>query len=232
MNCMNCSREIPENAAFCGYCGTAIVNKNMADNLNQEITEAPSTQQTTSFTLVSNEETNDTKDINVDEDIKTINTEISTEDAPELSSDVEIETTIEAINIVEDTGVPAVVPEAVIEPAIKSDNTAHYAHNETLKTMRPQIINNTDGNTSGGVVKTSTFFWMILLLAVPFVNLILLLIWSFSEKININRRNFARAALIWSGIIIAISIVTLIIAIVYIITYGEYLQTPLTIFGL
>ena len=45
-----------------------------------------------------------------------------------------------------------------------------------------------------------TFF----LLAIPLVNLILLLLWSFGSSVNLNRKNFARATLIMSLISIVL----------------------------
>lgn len=37
---------------------------------------------------------------------------------------------------------------------------------------------------------------MYLLMMIPFVNFILLLVWAFSSEVNLNKKNFARAALI------------------------------------
>lgn len=50
------------------------------------------------------------------------------------------------------------------------------------------------------------YIGMFLLMLIPLVNLILLLVWAFNSSGNINRRNFARAALIMMLIGIAISI--------------------------
>lgn len=51
------------------------------------------------------------------------------------------------------------------------------------------------------------FLIMFILLAIPFVNLIMMLVWAFSGSGNLNRRNFARAGLI--VIVIEIVIVTI-----------------------
>jgi hypothetical protein len=37
---------------------------------------------------------------------------------------------------------------------------------------------------------------MYLLLGIPFVNLVLLLVWAFGSDVNLNRKNFARATLL------------------------------------
>lgn len=45
---------------------------------------------------------------------------------------------------------------------------------------------------------TEEFIGYLIILAIPFVNLVVGLIWAFSSKGNINRRNFARAYLVFS----------------------------------
>lgn len=47
-------------------------------------------------------------------------------------------------------------------------------------------------------VSTSTWFCIILLLIIPFINIISLLVMAYSEGINENLKYFARALLIWS----------------------------------
>ncbi|HHU03533.1 MAG: zinc-ribbon domain-containing protein [Saccharofermentanales bacterium] len=51
------------------------------------------------------------------------------------------------------------------------------------------------------------YIGMFLLMLIPLVNLILLLVWAFNSSGNINRRNFARAALIMMLIGLVISII-------------------------
>ena len=55
------------------------------------------------------------------------------------------------------------------------------------------------------------FFLMSLLSFVPIIGFIFLLIWAFSGNANINRKNYARAALIWIlvsiGLVILLSII-------------------------
>lgn len=52
-----------------------------------------------------------------------------------------------------------------------------------------------------------------LICLIPIANIVMLIIWSFSDDANTNRKNWARARLIWLGIGIALSIVVLIFAI-------------------
>ena len=51
--------------------------------------------------------------------------------------------------------------------------------------------------------------WMltILLLMIPLVNIILLFVWAFSSETNLNKKNFAKAQLIFMGIGIILSII-------------------------
>ncbi len=41
---------------------------------------------------------------------------------------------------------------------------------------------------------------MLLLMCVPFLNIIMLFVWGFGSAVNINRKNFARASLIMAAI--------------------------------
>lgn len=52
-----------------------------------------------------------------------------------------------------------------------------------------------------------------LICLIPIANIVMLIIWSFSDDANTNRKNWARARLIWLGIGIALSIVVLIFVI-------------------
>jgi hypothetical protein len=47
---------------------------------------------------------------------------------------------------------------------------------------------------------------MILLLAIPLVNIIMLFVWAFGDN-NVNKKNFGKAYLIWAIIGIALSII-------------------------
>lgn len=50
------------------------------------------------------------------------------------------------------------------------------------------------------------FLLMLLLFSIPLVGLILMLVWSFSGAVNINRRNFSRAFLIYYAAILLASV--------------------------
>ena len=55
-------------------------------------------------------------------------------------------------------------------------------------------------------MRTSEFFWMILVLAIPLVGFICSLVWAFGSNVNENRKNFCRAQLIWVLVGIVLSI--------------------------
>ena len=61
------------------------------------------------------------------------------------------------------------------------------------------------------VVKIEEWLFLILLGMIPVINLIAFLYLSFSRKINVNKRNFARAVLIYLIIILISVILTTIL---------------------
>ncbi len=90
-------------------------------------------------------------------------------------------------------------------------------------TKKEQINNlaekqNFDGNMvvseKAEVMKLGEWVVTILITMIPLVNLVMLFVWSFSKGENPNKRNWARANLIWMGvsIIIAILIISSIVA--------------------
>lgn len=50
------------------------------------------------------------------------------------------------------------------------------------------------------------WFITILVLALPVVNIVMYFYWAFAEGVNVNKRNFCRASLIWAAIGIMIGI--------------------------
>ena len=60
-------------------------------------------------------------------------------------------------------------------------------------------------------LQTSDYLILHLLNMIPLVGRILMLVWAFSENVNLNRRNFCRAYLIMYAISIALSVVFIIL---------------------
>lgn len=56
-------------------------------------------------------------------------------------------------------------------------------------------------NQDDSVMTTGDWFVTQLLLSIPAVNIVLLLVWGFSSSGNRNRRNFARASMLWALIV-------------------------------
>lgn len=63
-------------------------------------------------------------------------------------------------------------------------------------------------------LKTTDFLILHLLNMIPLVGLILMLMWSFSDNVNLNRKNFCRAYLIMYAISLVLSILFIILYVV------------------
>lgn len=55
------------------------------------------------------------------------------------------------------------------------------------------------------------WFLTILILALPLVNLVMYFYWAFAEGVNLNKKNFCRASLLWAAIGIAVGIFFLLL---------------------
>lgn len=68
------------------------------------------------------------------------------------------------------------------------------------------------GEEMAPVISVGQWMLITILFSIPIVNIVLILIWSFSKNTNPNKRNYSRAALIWALIGIAIYIIVFIVA--------------------
>ncbi len=103
------------------------------------------------------------------------------------------------------TQVPPQAPYTQIPPQVQQGQVPPYNLNGTQQ----QIVSK---NTAlDAPLTVLDFFLMSLLSFVPIIGFIFLLIWAFSGNTNINRKNYARAALIWIlvsiGLVILLSII-------------------------
>lgn len=73
--------------------------------------------------------------------------------------------------------------------------------------MTEQIVQNNTGNDRTSPFSTGGFFLVQLAMVIPFVNVILLLIFAFSGSMNLNLQNYSRAILIWMLIGIGIAVI-------------------------
>lgn len=55
------------------------------------------------------------------------------------------------------------------------------------------------------------WFVTILILALPLVNIVMYFYWAFADGVNLNKRNFCRASLLWTlvGLVIAAIVVAI-----------------------
>ncbi len=60
--------------------------------------------------------------------------------------------------------------------------------------------------TDESVMTTGSWFVTMLITAIPIVGIVMIFIWAFGSSGNINRRNYARAVLIWALIAIVLGI--------------------------
>lgn len=103
------------------------------------------------------------------------------------------------------TQVPSQAPYTQIPPQIQQGQVPPY----NLNDAQQQTVSKNPALDAPLTVLD--FFLMSLLSFVPIIGFIFLLIWAFSGNTNINRKNYARAALIWIlvsiGLVILLSII-------------------------
>jgi hypothetical protein len=58
----------------------------------------------------------------------------------------------------------------------------------------------TDGTVQHSPLTVKEWFVTILVLAIPLVNIVMYFFWAFAEGVNLNKRNFCRASLLWAAI--------------------------------
>lgn len=105
----------------------------------------------------------------------------------------------------EPTQVPPQASYTQIPPQVQQGHVPPYNLNGT---QQQTVSKNT---ALDALLTVLDFFLMSLLSFVPIIGFIFLLIWAFSGNANINRKNYARAALIWIlvsiGLVILLSII-------------------------
>jgi len=69
----------------------------------------------------------------------------------------------------------------------------------------PASANNMQQNQSAPL-SVGQYMIIFLIYLIPLVNIIMLFVWAFSNNVNINKKNYARAMLIWTLILIVLSV--------------------------
>ncbi len=59
---------------------------------------------------------------------------------------------------------------------------------------------NTINDENSRPLTVGEWFVTMLVLALPLVNLVMYLYWAFAENVNLNKRNFCRASLLWAAV--------------------------------
>jgi len=106
-------------------------------------------------------------------------------------------------------------PEPAEEPAAKAEVEEKPEKKETPPPPPPKY---TGGKDLTKPISTASYFFMFFLMALPLIRLIMLLVWSFSDNVNVNKKHFAHAVFIW----VLVSLILAIVAtVVLFILYGS-----------
>lgn len=66
------------------------------------------------------------------------------------------------------------------------------------------------------------YLGIIILMFIPIINIVFALLWSFSDKANVNRRNLSRAFLVVMGVGLFLAIIALAVLVILLITNPEF----------
>ncbi|MEA5060785.1 MAG: zinc ribbon domain-containing protein [Candidatus Pelethousia sp.] len=94
-------------------------------------------------------------------------------------------------------------PSAPVSSAPPSSYAAQgYASPQPAATYAPPSYNAPSYNAPTEPLSVGQYIGMFLLMCIPIANIVLLFVWSFGHSANLNKRNYARAALILSGVML------------------------------
>ncbi|MCD6321655.1 MAG: zinc-ribbon domain-containing protein [Clostridiales bacterium] len=108
-----------------------------------------------------------------------------------------------------------------VEPEPQLDSTTEPTEiPKTQQAPPPAAVINTTQNTSynnkDNLIKPlsiGSYIGIIILMAIPIINLIMLLVWSFSDTVNLNKKHYAIAVLIMILVSILITVGLVILAV-------------------
>ena len=75
---------------------------------------------------------------------------------------------------------------------------------QTAYAQQPPVYS---GQRGSEPLRVGQYIGMFLLMCVPILSVVLLFVWSFGSSVNLNKKNFARAMLIISAIVVVLSII-------------------------
>ena len=181
MICKNCSAQIPDGSKFCTACGHKIVVEPFVAPKPQQPPQTEPTQ--------------------VPPQAQHMQTPPQTEPTQVPPQAQHMQTPPQT----EHMQTPSQAPYTQIPPQVQQGQVPPYNLNGT---QQQTVSKNTALDAPLTVLD---FFLMSLLSFVPIIGFVFLLIWAFSGNTNINRKNYARAALIWIlvsiGLVILLSII-------------------------
>ena len=70
------------------------------------------------------------------------------------------------------------------------------------------MIASNDANTRPLTV--GEWFATLFILALPLVNIVMYLYWAFADGVNLNKRNFCRASLLWAAVAFGIAAIIVV----------------------
>ena len=195
MQCDFCGKIILDSSCFCVYCGKKLkeFNRNTIEQENQKTLEellisvSPEKTQDISIQYVPEPKP---MELNIDEEVSN-ETENISESVNEKSPTVEIPVIKDKINLQ-----PQVLNIKELPEVEQKFNNTKEKTIELPKNMLP--------------LRTAEFFGFGLLMLIPIVNIILCIVWSFSDKVNINKKNISRACLIMFGSVLFITLLVLL----------------------
>lgn len=114
----------------------------------------------------------------------------------------------------------AAAPYSHIAPAAAAGTVINAPAAKSVSSAAPVSAGTTE--RSSAPISMGGYLGIIILMALPIINIVFALIWSFSEKANINRRNISRAFLLVMGIGLFIAIIALAVLVVMLITNPDF----------
>ncbi|MEG2054101.1 MAG: zinc ribbon domain-containing protein [Oscillospiraceae bacterium] len=243
MTCLKCGEILPENAMFCTRCGNAvpadsnvsptiefepISQKEINDDLEAKKIIAEAGLETENYTETQTSYSQPTVD--VDRDTAMANTpedatsvfvthmaEPQAMELPPVNANSTDATQTE--NKLNDANQPS--PIFGTNPANTQNTTATSVplqpYTAPFMQAVPTAVQNPEKTISlpKNVAPLSMVQYILcfLIMAVPVVNIVVALVWSFSTTINLNRRNFARATLLLFAVFLCLAIIALSVAV-------------------
>lgn len=188
MICRNCGRELPEDARFCGRCGAPVVRPAAA------APAAPSTPAPEQAAPAAEQSTPAAE--------QSAPAAEQSAPAPEQAASAPEQATAAH------TAPAAERPQPQIPPPLSSGAPSWSSSGAPAAAPAPA-----QQAADASPLRTGQFFLMDLVCAIPLVNIVVLLVWAFADNTNLNRRNYARARLIWVAVGIVLTILALVVLI-------------------